>query len=94
MIKNCTLLALLSISTITFASDAELITRAERTDFLETSLYSEVVDFVNAAASRSPKLRVSHPERDGIYGAASKYGGHLLDRGSPDPHSSFEMLMP
>ncbi len=59
MIKRFTLLALLMLATTASAIDSDLKTRAERSGFLETSLYAEVIDFVNQAASRSPKLRVA-----------------------------------
>lgn len=65
MIKKATLLVILFIAATTFGADPELITRAERTDFAETSLYADVINFVNSAVSRSPKLRA------GSFGASA-----------------------
>ena len=36
-----------------------VLTRAERTDFAETSLYADVVELVGEAVARSEKLRLS-----------------------------------
>lgn len=41
------------------AADDALLTRAERTAFTETSLYSDVVELVGTAASLSPKIRLT-----------------------------------
>ncbi len=65
MIKKATLLVILFVAATTLGADPELITRAERKDFAETSLYADVINFVNSAVSRSPKLRA------GAFGASA-----------------------
>jgi hypothetical protein len=58
MTKGWVILTILLIATAAPCADHELITRAERTDFTETSRYADVIDLVGAAVARSPKLRL------------------------------------
>jgi len=42
------------------ADDMVLLTRAERTDYLETTRYDEVVAFLETAVSRHPRLHLTN----------------------------------